>query len=213
MKTVKITVSLLLSVLLLAACLVPAFAADPDTCDHTWIWVVDTEPTCGQAGTQHQYCPACGSTKEGTENTPIPATNRHDWNDGEVETEPTCAKAGKMKYTCNACGNTKTAPIAATGNHTYAEDTSRYHAPTCARPGERVYVCSGCGREYAKDTDALGEPRPDHVDADGNGQCDNCGVSVKTSEGTAGTSFMAVWNRIMNFFYTLGSKIQALFKK
>ena len=79
MKRTNKIFSALLAVLLVFTCLVPAFAAyaDPATCEHTWIWVVDTEPTCGENGVQHQHCPACNSDQN--EGTVILANGRHTW--------------------------------------------------------------------------------------------------------------------------------------
>ncbi|MBR3552850.1 MAG: hypothetical protein IKN72_05630 [Clostridia bacterium] len=60
---------------------VAALAGKALTCKHAWAWVVDDEPTCGEAGKQHQICTVCGTTQN--EGTVIDPTGDHDYADAE----------------------------------------------------------------------------------------------------------------------------------
>ena len=204
MKRTNKILSALLAVLLMFTCLVPVFAAyaDPETCEHTWIWVVDTEPTCGEAGVQHQHCPACNSNRnEGTE---IPATGRHTW-EWVTDREPTCGAAGAKHETCTVCGKNRNfgTSVPATGEHTWDAGVVS-QAPTCAREGIMVYTCTACGWQEARAIEKTA-----HVDADGNGQCDGCGISMPS--GSTGVSFRSIIVRVQEFFGQVWERIQKLF--
>ena len=72
----KKTISVLLAVLLLAACFAPCVAAaertfPSDSCDHQWVWVVDVVPGALSDGRQHQVCTVCGAVQN--MNTRIPS--------------------------------------------------------------------------------------------------------------------------------------------
>ena len=202
MKHTKRILSVLLAAMMLLVCLVPAFAEDGAACNHTWIWTIDTEPTCGEAGVQHQYCPACGSTQnEGTE---IPATNEHTW-EWSVDAAATCGREGRQHETCTVCGKTRSqgTKIAATGEHSWnGGEVSRQ--PTCAQVGIMVYTCAVCGNQEARDIDKVA-----HADNDGNGQCDSCGISMAT--GNTGVSLKSIFDRVGNFFWQIWLRIQKLF--
>jgi len=111
--------------------------------NHNYEWVVDTEPTCGTAGSKHEECTTCGAIRN--ENTVIEPTGEHvydnacdidcnvcddlrDVNDHNyewvVDLEPTCGVSGIKHQECTICGdkqNTNTA-IAPTEKHIYDND-------------------------------------------------------------------------------------------
>jgi hypothetical protein len=68
--------------------------------------VITKEPTCVEAGTI-SYSAVFeyeGQTYSVTDESSIPATGIHMWNDGEITQEATCVSVGQMKYLCNTCG-------------------------------------------------------------------------------------------------------------
>lgn len=184
------------------------------TGEHNWVWVIDTEPTCYTTGLKHQYCTVCENTQN--METLIPATGNHKWVATEDVTPATCKDPGAQGYKCNVegCTATKTEPIpvkTADADHSWRQtevDKSKKLDPTCAREGYEVYSCSVCGREKSVAIPATGA----HTDANNDGVCDTCGVSVPRAT-SSGTTFMEVWNRITGFFWSIIQKIQALFTK
>ena len=99
MKTKKV-ISVLLALMLTALCAVPALAADAETCEHEWGWIVDAEPTCGN-GCKHMYCPKCGSTKD--EGTVIPGSGEHQW-EWVVDVPASDTVPGYKHQVCSVCG-------------------------------------------------------------------------------------------------------------
>ena len=205
MKHTKLILSVMLTLVLSLTCFAPLFALAEDVeCDHTWIWVTDTEPTCGQAGVQHQYCPSCGNTQN--ENSPIPATNQHNW-EWVTDTPPTCGQAGAKHEHCSGCGMDRNygTVINPTGEHNW-QDAGVIENPTCARSGSKKQVCATCG-----DSRAVNLERVDHVDADGNGQCDYCGVSMRSLNSSGGMSFMELWGQMWKFFNGIWERLTLVF--
>ena len=213
MKNAKKALAVVLSLWMLALCAVPVLAEGteyeytPETCPGHSFTAVTVDPTCGAQGYTSHVCSRCGFTYN---NEFVDATGEHDWQT-VIDQPATCGAAGVKQVKCNTCGLVQTTNTPATGNHTWVEETEKYHAPTCARPGERYYLCSGCGKEYSQDTDELEEPRPAHVDNNKDNICDNCGQSVPSEGPSSGMSFMNVWDRFFGFFWNLIQKIGALF--
>ncbi len=80
----------------------------PKECEHEYETVIDQEPTCGKAGSQHQECTICGQKEASTA---IPATGNHTYGDWTVVEQPTTTKTGTKQRTCSVCGTTETAAI------------------------------------------------------------------------------------------------------
>ena len=100
----KKAISVLLALLVLALCVVPAAAAEyeytPETCPgHTWSWVLDQAPTCAD-GARHQVCSLCGATQN--EGTIIPGTGNHNWV-WIVDVPAGAVTAGTMHQVCSDC--------------------------------------------------------------------------------------------------------------
>ena len=111
--------------------------------DHTEEIIESLAPTCGKAGlTEGKKCTVCDTVT--VEQTEIPPTGEHTYNEGEVTTEPTCEKEGEITYTCTVCNETKKETINALG-HTWDEGAVTT-APTCEVQGEMTYKCTvdGC---------------------------------------------------------------------
>jgi len=69
--------------------------------EHTWEWVTDIEPNCGQPGEMHEKCTVCGATQ--SEGTVIDPTGAHDWA-WMTDTEPTETHPGEQHEECTVCG-------------------------------------------------------------------------------------------------------------
>lgn len=68
--------------------------------------VVDSQPTCTEAGLSHVECTKCGHWKS-SKTTPALG---HAWDAGQITKEETEDTWGEKFYTCTRCGETKTAP-------------------------------------------------------------------------------------------------------
>ncbi len=77
-----------------------------DEYGHTYRDVVDLQPTCTAAGSQHRECSKCGYW---VSQSSIPALG-HSWDAGKITKEETEEAWGEKLYTCTRCGATKTAP-------------------------------------------------------------------------------------------------------
>lgn len=117
-KRARSAFCVMLAVLLTALCLVPAFAADADpaACEHSWVWVVDKQPTCAD-GYKHASCRLCGSVKN--EGTVIPGTGAHNWV-WVQDVPPSRYVYGKQHQECTVCHavqnmNTRISPTVAGG--------------------------------------------------------------------------------------------------
>ena len=67
---------------------------------HTWEWVTDTEPTCGESGAKHEECTVCHATQ--SEGTVIDPTGNHTW-EWVTDTEPTETDPGEKHEECTVC--------------------------------------------------------------------------------------------------------------
>ncbi len=208
MRSVKKMLAVVLSVLMLALCLVPAFAEDtyeytPETCPgHTFTTAV-IDPTCAESGYTQKTCTKCGYTLKTNYVSP---TGAHDWQVDEDHSRPaTCGQPGLTRERCSVCGNTRTTNIPATGAHDWQLVGTR--AATCAVNGENYYTCSVCGQDKAENIPATGA----HVDTNKDNVCDNCGQSVRAEGPSSGMTFMKLWDRFFGFFWNLIQKIGAQF--
>lgn len=77
---------------------------------HNIVTVVDSQPTCGAAGKQHQECSVCHG--EITALGDLPATGKHTWGDYVRKADPTAATEGLEERTCSVCGSKETRAIA-----------------------------------------------------------------------------------------------------
>ena len=114
---------------------------------HTYIFKIDREPSCSEAGSQHQECTVCG--RKGTSET-IPATGNHRWTT-KTDQAATCGAAGSQHKECTVCGaKGTTESIAATGQHSYKEIISK--EATCGEAGRKFQQCTVCGAQKAAET-------------------------------------------------------------
>lgn len=116
---------------------------------HNWIWVQDTAPTCGKAGTKHEECTVCRTKRN--QNTPDPATGDHSWT-WVIDENPTCSTAGKQHEKCSNCDATRSenTPIPATGQHTW--DWVIDEDATCSKDGKKHEKCKYCDATRNPDT-------------------------------------------------------------
>ena len=130
---------------------------DPDA--HSWTWVIDDDPTCGEAGKKHQECTLCGDTQ--AEDTPIPATGNHTPGEAAVENnvDPTCLAGGSYDSViyCTACGAqlSRTHVTVDALGHNFGEWTETA-APSCLAAGEETRYCSRCDATETQPVSALG---------------------------------------------------------
>ncbi len=119
---------------------------------HSWEWVTDKEPTCGEAGSKHEECSVCDAKRnEGTES---PATGEHSWQ-WVTDKEPTCGEAGTKHEECTECGAKRNegTEIPATGEHTWQWVTDK--EPTCGEAGTKHEECTECGAKQNEGTEIL----------------------------------------------------------
>ena len=125
------------------------FTVDIPERTHNWVWAVDTEADCNNAGVMHEKCTRCDATR--SENTPIPATGNHSfaW---VTDTAPTCGKDGVKHEECTVCHTkqNENTPISATGNHSFAWVTDT--APTCGKDGVKHEECTVCHATQSENT-------------------------------------------------------------
>lgn len=148
-------------------------------------------PTCASDGVETATCSRCDAVDTKT----IPATGAHEWEDGKCKncgltqgqtpcenhtmeeqtgTPATCTTPGEKVEKCSVCGMTITTPIAALG-HDWTGEWVQTKDPTCTAVGEETLTCkrAGCGQTQKRDVAKL-----PHTDADGNGNCDDCGTKL-----------------------------------
>ena len=75
---------------------------------HVYQTIVDSKPTCGNAGKQHRECTVCG-IKEPAEI--IPATKAHTFGEYSITQEATALAAGIKSRTCRVCGHRENTEI------------------------------------------------------------------------------------------------------
>ena len=86
----------------------PVLIARQKECEHEYKVVIDQEPTCGEAGSQHQECTICGQTEMPTT---IPATGSHAYGDWTIVEQATTTKTGTKQRVCSVCGTKETTVI------------------------------------------------------------------------------------------------------
>ncbi len=96
---------------------------------HDYKWVVEKAATCGENGIKHEECSVCGIKRN--ENTVIPATNKHIY-DNACDT------------TCNGCGKTRTI------THSYKWIIDK--AENCGVNGAKHEECTVCGAKRNTNT-------------------------------------------------------------
>ena len=136
---------------------------------HQYTETVTTAATCTAPGVKTLTC-SCGDTK-----TEAIAQLAHNYQVID-STDATCTEAGEKTLKCS-CGATKTEVIPVKP-HDYAKTETK--APSCSEAGEYSCVCNVCGGTATEEIPTL-----DHVDADENGQCDECGGAVHVHKATA----------------------------
>lgn len=117
-------------------------------------WYTVTEATCTADGQKRQDCSGCGAF-----NTETITSKGHSWGDWFTETEATCTDPGQERRDCDNCDAYETNVIP-TAEHEYTKlnynTTSHWYECTC---GDKA------------------EPQ-DHVDSDGNDECDVCDYTI-----------------------------------
>ena len=121
---------------------------------HAFEWVTDREPTCGEPGTKHEECKACGAKRN--EYTEIEATGQHVW-EWVTDTEPSGGQPGTKHEECKVCGakRNEDAGTQEDGEHSPGEKkTENEKKPTCTEDGshDEVVYCKDCGKELSRKT-------------------------------------------------------------
>ncbi len=135
---------------------------------HDWEIVKTEDPTddCTKEGKKYKKCKVCGI--EVTET--IPGEEAHTWGSWRTEYEVTCTIDGKDVRYCRKCACYEENIVTAKGHKIKVYDKGL--EPTCEKEGrEASTMCERCGEVIYKGTVI---PMLDHVDADGDGYCDNC---------------------------------------
>ncbi len=161
---------------------------------HNYVGEIMLDPTCSEVGTMRYTCQNDRSHYY-YEDVAI-VEDAHAWDDGEVTTEPTCTEKGTKTFTCqNDEDHTYTEDVNALG---HTEEAVASKAPTCTEAGltdgTKCSVCdetltaqteiAALGHKYDNACDSecntCGEERTpaEHVDADENNSCDECGAEL-----------------------------------
>ena len=158
---------------------------DPIPGEHDLVRVERKEPNCILEGNIEYYqCSVCGkcfTDAEGRneipeEDTILPATGEHDWDEGTVSVEPTCTANGLKVYICSVCGETKNEII-----EKLPHDLHHVTNPaTCAVEGVEYDVCTTCETIF----NHVLTPKTDHTWDEGEvksvGDCVTEGLKVFT---------------------------------
>ena len=130
---------------------------------HSFEWITDTEPTCGQPGEKHEKCSVCDATQ--SEGTAIEPTGNHTW-EWVTDTEPTCGESGAKHEECTVCHATQSegTVIDPTGNHTWEWVTDT--EPTETDPGEKHEECTVCHAKQNEHTEIPARGADDYVFTD-----------------------------------------------
>ena len=110
-------------------------------------WIIDTQATCTEAGSQHKECANCDETEEGT----IPALD-HNLTQHDAKA-PTCTEGGYKAYvTCSRCNYTTYEEIPATGHNKNVVVENNVDA-TCTTAGsyDNVTYCTVCKAELSRE--------------------------------------------------------------
>ena len=176
---------------------------------HAWNeGVVTTNPTCTALGIRTFTC-THNSAHTYTEDVAIDE-NAHSWDEGVVTTNPTCSAIGTRTFTCtHNSAHTYTEDVAIDENaHAWNEGTITKQ-PTCTERGVKALTCAhnvehtktedidALGHKYDNDCDsdcnACAETRTptEHLDADGDRVCDECGAEL-SEDGLSGGAIAGI---------------------
>lgn len=116
---------------------------------------VTTPATCGTPGSVDNVCERCNDKQHVSD---LPATGKHQWNEGVVTKEPTATESGIKTFTCKVCQATKTEDIPKVHNHDYTRLGEIIEGPYCETEGKRWMYCSyeGCNERALMPVPAIG---------------------------------------------------------
>ena len=118
--------------------------------------------SCTETGEKHISCMECSYSYVEE----IPATGHYFYWD--IIKSATCTTTGERKKHCEECNYSSEIEIIPAKGHTYSEWFELLPA-TCSERGLNIKICDDCN-----DIQRQIIPKLAHVDADGNGVCDNC---------------------------------------
>ena len=155
-------------------------------------WIVDTDPTCTEAGAKHKVCSVCNDEVSET----ITKLG-HDWaEDFTVDKEATCTEAGSKSKHCSRCSEkSEVTEIPARGDHEYEAGWTIDIEATCDHSGWKSHHCAYCDSTTARpeyEADGVEIPKLAHsvsnwteikaptctLAGEKTGTCDNCGKTV-----------------------------------
>lgn len=123
---------------------------------HTLVSTPAKAQTCGAAGNvAYWYCASCGkyfsdevgATEITLEQTVLPATGEHDWDEWQVSYAD-CTSGGTQTRTCKTCGASESGEPLPPKGHTLTHHEAQ--APTCVDRGMKEYwECDECGLYFA----------------------------------------------------------------
>ena len=123
---------------------------------HTLVSTPAKAQTCDAAGNiAYWYCASCGkyfsdevgATEITLEQTVLPATGEHDWDEWQVSYTD-CTSGGTQTRTCKTCGASESGEPLPPKGHTLTHHEAQ--APTCVDRGMKEYwECDECGLYFA----------------------------------------------------------------
>ena len=159
-------------------------------------WTETKAPNCTAEGEKTGTCDLCGATV--TE--PV-AKLGHNWSAWTRTKNSTCIEKGKETRSCDRCGETQTRELPLVGHNVVAIPGVE---PTCDKAGKTSgEYCDVCGLVTKEQKEI---PARGHLDMDGDGMCDACGVEYD-GECECMCHNDSIWSKIVRFIYTLFSKI------
>ena len=135
---------------------------------HNLDWWDTKEPTCTEPGAKYIGCLDCSYSFAEA----IPA-NGHTYYWDTIK-NATCTTEGLKEKRCEECGVTFATEVIPVNGHTYSEWFELLPA-TCSERGLNIKICDDCN-----DIQRQIIPKIAHIDADGNGVCDNCESTYKS---------------------------------
>lgn len=126
---------------------------------------VTTPATCGALGSVDNVCERCNDKQHVSD---LPATGKHQWNEGVVTKEPTATESGIKTFTCKVCQAIKTEDIAKVHTHDYTRLGEIVKESSCKTEGERWVYCNyeGCNERVLKPMPAIGSHDWDFANAE-----------------------------------------------
>lgn len=209
--------AILMSVLLLAFCLVPAFAADDaEPCQH--LGATENRgyiaPTCAEEGFSGDvYCLNCGEKIADGHALEKSQVHRNAIAEGAVQA--TCTTPGFTgdRY-CADCGaflsQGQDTPINPKHHGDYSLEVRNAVEPTCGKGGySGDTYCAGCNQLVTEGI-AL-RPTGEHTDADGDNVCDDCGTQLPEATRSFKDYFLGLLNP-KTFFRVLADLFKTFIK-